>query len=436
MALADRWLYGWGLGYVAIGAASVLVPVYALALGAGPFLVGLLASTAAFAGVPGALLWGRLAERSGRRRPFVLFALLAAAFLLAGMSFVARPLVLLALNAALWFVVAAAAPVCNLAMVEGVPGDRWDDQLATLNAVQGYGWVVGLLLGTAWLGLAGTASPTAAQRSLLLLLAGVALVATALVSVLFREETRPEVSQRRLQRRFGRLATRDLGAGRVIRLLPLGPGRVYWSLRRFDLGTLRSGLTRTPGTFLAGTALFATGSAVFWGPMPAYLDANGLATTAIFAVFLVGNLGSAVTYGRVAVVEPVVGARRIQLAGIASRAVLFPATVLLAGGAVLLLGVVLGLIGVSWAMVAVTGPLLVSRLVPAAERPAALATYTALSSAGTGVGSVLGGALAAAAGYLVAYSVAGGLVLVGLVSAWYGLAGSGEVSVPESVIDT
>lgn len=113
-----------GLGYVAVGAASLLVPVYALALGAGAFLVGLLASTAAFAGVPGALLWGRMAERSGRRRPFVVFALVATAVVLGAMSFVAHPLVLLALNAVLWFVVAAAAPVCNLAMVEGVDASR------------------------------------------------------------------------------------------------------------------------------------------------------------------------------------------------------------------------------------------------------------------------------------------------------------------------
>lgn len=436
MTPEDRWLYGWGLGYVAVGAASLLVPVYALALGAGAFLVGLLASTAAFAGVPGALLWGRLAERSGRRKPFVVFALVATAALLAGMSFVTRPLVLLVLNAALWFVVAAAAPVCNLTMVEGVDADRWNDRLATLNAVQGYGWVVGLLLGAGWLVVVATASPAAAQRSLLQVLAGVALVATAVVATVFRESPRSGVTRRRLARRFGRLSASDLGAGRVMRLLPLGPGRLYWSLQRVGPRGLMRELSGTTGAFLAGTALFATGSAVFWGPMPAYLDAQGLTTTAIFTVFLVGNLGSAVTYGRVGVLEAELGARRLQLGGIAARAFLFPATVLVAGGVVGLVALVLGLVGVSWALVAVTGPLLVSRLVPADERPAALATYTALSSAGTGVGSVLGGALAQTTGYLVAYSVAGGIVLAGVLVAWYGLAGSGDFPAPASVVDT
>jgi MFS family permease len=63
MPARDRWLAAWGLGYVAVGAASLLIPLYAISLGAGPFLVGVLAATAAFAAVPGALLWGYLADR-------------------------------------------------------------------------------------------------------------------------------------------------------------------------------------------------------------------------------------------------------------------------------------------------------------------------------------------------------------------------------------
>lgn len=75
MDARDRWLYGWGVGYAAVGGASLLVPLYALELGGGPALVGLLAAAAAFAGVPGALLWSRLAERADRRRPFLLATL-------------------------------------------------------------------------------------------------------------------------------------------------------------------------------------------------------------------------------------------------------------------------------------------------------------------------------------------------------------------------
>lgn len=418
----DRWLYAWGLGYVAVGGASLLVPVYALTLGATVFDVGLLAATAAFAGVPGALLVGRLAERSGRRRPFVVLPVLGAGGTIAGMTVVDSPLVLLAVNAGLWFAVAAAAPVCNLVMVEGVPTDAWDDRLATLNAVQGYGWVLGLVLGIAWLAAVPSVAPTEAQRSLLLILAGTALVSASGVSILFPEPPGDGRIGRRVARRFARLGRRDLGAGRFIRLNPLGAGRLYWSLRSLDLGAVGQSMTKPLGLFLGGTTLVAIGSAIFWGPMPAYLDARGLSTAAIFAVFLTANLGSAVSYGRVAALEPYVGASRLQLGAVGARVALFPGTVLVAGGIVSFLAVFFLFVGVSWALIAVTAPLLVARLAPAGGHGEALVAYTAVISAGTGAGSVLGGAIAVRTGYLISFGFAGAMVLLGAFLSWRGLA--------------
>lgn len=150
MQQVDRWLYGWGLGYVAIGAASLLVPLFAISLGASAFTVGAIAATAAFAGVPGALLWGKLAARTHRRRPFVLVALAATALTLALFPFTTTPESVLVVNTVLWFVVAAAAPVLNLIVVEGHPESEWNDRIGRLNAVQGYGWVAGLVVGAVW----------------------------------------------------------------------------------------------------------------------------------------------------------------------------------------------------------------------------------------------------------------------------------------------
>lgn len=423
MPQGERWLYAWGLGYVAVGGASLLVPVYALTLGADAFAVGLLAATAAFAGVPGALVCGPLAERTGRSRAFVVGPLLAVGGTLLAMAFSSSVRWLLVLNTGLWFAVAAAAPVCNLSMVAGRPIDTWDDQLAQLNRVQGYGWVLGLAVGIVWLG-AGAMAPTTAQRSLLVLLAGAAVVGAAAVQAWFAVPAARRRTAERLEERFARGGRRDLGAGRFLRLNPLGPGRLYWLTRHLDPAAVRAALSGPLGTFLVATALFATGSAIFWGPMPAYLDSRGLSTAAIFAVFLAGNLGSAVTYGRVAALEPVVGADRLQIGAIGVRALLFPGTVLLGGGIVLVLGGFFVLVGVSWALVAVTAPLLTARLARPDRRGGALAVYTAVMSAGTGVGSVLGGAVASASTYLVAYSAAGAIVLIAAVLAWRGLAGA------------
>lgn len=421
MPSLDRWLYAWGLGYVAVGGASLLVPVYALHLGADAFVVGLLASTAAFAGIPGALLCGPLAERTGRPRAVVVGTLLVMAAALGAMAVVRSVGGVLLLNAVFWFAVAAAAPVCNLVVVTGRPDAEWDDCLGGLNSVQGYGWVLGLGFCLVWLAGARLGSTALDQQALLGLLAGFAAAAAVAVQAWFPTSTGGRPTARRLGSRFRRVGRRDLGAGRFLRLNPLGSGRLYWATRNLRWGTIRESLSGPLGLYLLGTAAFATGSAVFWGPMPAYLDAQGLATAAIFGVFFAGNVGSAVTYGRVATLEPILGSLRLQVGGIAARAILLPGTVVVAGSSVALLAGFLFLVGVSWALVAVTAPLLVSRLVSPSRRGAALAVYTAAMSAGTGVGSVIGGAVATTSGYLVTFGLAGLTVLAGSLLAWRGL---------------
>lgn len=138
---SDRWLYAWALGYAAIGAASLLVPVYALVLGADPFVVGLVEATAGLAGVPGALLWGRLADRTGQRRTFVIITLVGTGIVLAIFPFVDTLSFVVTANAVLWFTVAAATPVVTLFMIEGVPEREWEARIGLLNAYQRYGWV-------------------------------------------------------------------------------------------------------------------------------------------------------------------------------------------------------------------------------------------------------------------------------------------------------
>lgn len=97
---SDTWLYGWALGYAAVGAASLLVPLYAIDLGAGALVVSLIAATAALAGVPGAILWGKLVAKTQRRRPFILVALGLTAAVFLSLPFLASPWTVLAANAA------------------------------------------------------------------------------------------------------------------------------------------------------------------------------------------------------------------------------------------------------------------------------------------------------------------------------------------------
>jgi MFS family permease len=416
--MTNRWLYGWAIGYAAVGAASLLVPLYVLALDGSALVVGLVAASAAFAGVPGALLWGRLAARTSRRRPFLLVALGAMAAVLAVLPLLHSPWTVLAANAVLWFVVAAAAPVLNLIIVGSAPESEWEGRIARLNALQSYGWVAGLVGGLCWTTAAPRTgvAPLDAQRLLFFGLAATAAVALLAVRVWYPEPA--AVTDRRFVQVYRRLGGAGANAGRLLRTVPYGPTRGYWALRTLRPGKLRAGLRPPVRRYLLAVTLFSAGFAVFWGPMPAFLRARGFGDGTVFALFLAGTLGSALAYDRVGPLCRRVGTANAETGALAARVCLFPLVGAIgASVGAPVVGLLFAVIGVTWAVIGVSGTGLTTRLVAAPERAEALGLYTALVGFGTGVGSAAGGAAASILGYRTTFAVAGGIVLVGLVLA-------------------
>ncbi|MFC7203981.1 MFS transporter [Haloferax namakaokahaiae] len=420
----DRWLVGWAFGYAAVGAASLVVPLYALALGADAFLVGLIAATAAFAGAPGAIIWGRLATRTNRRRPFVLVALVATGLVLAAVAGTTDPLVVLVANAVLWFVVSAAAPVLNLIVVDGVPETEWERRFGVLNHYQGYGWLGGLVVGAIWSAVAprllGLDAVTV-QQWFLVVSAFSALVGALVVRVWYPE--RPTTSPNRFARVSAAIRRPSGLIGRSVRAVPYGPSRMYWALRGMDFDALRRQTTPALRKYLAAATLFFVGFSVFFGPLPAYLVDAGRTADEVFVLFVLSSLGSALSYVRVGELAARYDPRQLQLGELATRGLAFPVVALVgttfaATTGLVALGVAFLVIGVSWAVIAVTATGLVTRLSPAKIRGEALGAYTALASLGGGIGSALGGVVATAAGYEVAFTLAGGVVALALVLVW------------------
>jgi len=181
---SPRWLYAWSLGAVALGTASLLLPLYLIELGADPFLLGVLAASAALAGAPGAFLFGRIADHTGRRRVLVLGALATVTLTLALVPFAQSFVAVIAANVVVWFSFAALGPVLTLLVVAGADEADWQDRIARLNTFQGWGWAGGLLLGVLWTSFAVQyLQPIVAQR--ILFLACAACMAGALAGTRF-----------------------------------------------------------------------------------------------------------------------------------------------------------------------------------------------------------------------------------------------------------
>ncbi|MFB6114199.1 MAG: MFS transporter [Halodesulfurarchaeum sp.] len=412
---SDRWLSAWALGYAAIGAASLLVPLYALELGAGPFVAGALEATAGLAGVPGALVWGTLADRTGRRRAFVLLSLLGSGASLALFPWISSIQYLLAVNAVLWFLVAAATPVLTLFMIEESPEREWEARIGVLNAYQRYGWVGGLLIGAVWLWL-GTrmVAPLPAQRSFFIVCAIGAFLATPLAFVWLPPEA--TTHPRRLTRSAAAVVRLVSGSGRYLKLIPFAPARALLVVRSLHRRRVRSRFTSPLRRYFLTVLVFSTGFATFFGPVPAYLIEQSYPSSSVFGFFILASLASAMLFVPVGKLASERHPKSLQLTALSVRTVLFPAfgaIALLSGIALRGIGLAGGfvLLGITWAVVVVTGAGIVSRSAARVIRGEALGVFTALSGVGGGLGGLLGGYVALVLGYQIAFTLSGAIVL-------------------------
>jgi len=409
--VSDRWLYGWGLASVGLGGASLIVPLYAVELGGGPITLGILAAAAAAVGAPGALLVGRLADRTGHRRGYVLGAIGVVAAGLGVVAAVDSIPVVVAANAAIWFAFAAATPVLTLLAVVGAPEADWSDRIARLNEWQGVGWALGLLVGS--LVVAGGERLLGLDALALQRVVCLVCAASAGVGGLVAARTLPAdpgagvgPAPRRLRRALRGAARFGVrGAG-----FPFTPTRTDprgLHPRRF----VRRFTPALALYFTAVTLVFA-GFGAFFAPLPAYLGAAGFGDDAVFGLYLALNVGAALCFGVAGTLVERYDVTLVHAGGLTVRGVTLPAVVLVGGvlATTLPLFVVIGL---TWAVIAVSAATLVTQLAPPIVRGEALGVYSALSTLASGAGSVVGGWLAAT-GYSRAFGLAGGLIFAGV----------------------
>lgn len=420
-----RWLFAWGLGSIAAGAASLLVPLYVVSLGGDPFELGLLGAVSAFVGAPGAIVWGRLADRTANPRAVILFSLLGVGLLLAAVPLLSSIPVLIGINALLWLVFAAAGPVLTLLVVAGVPESEWNRQIAALNTYQGYGWAGGLLLGIVWSVTVGRfVSPQLSQRSLFVACSVAALVAAGLLA-----RWMPAPSSRQIDRISPRKIAHLLSTGRRRGVrsatFAFNPNRLYWSTRNISPRRLADRFTPTLALYFLGAVLFFTGFSAFFAPLPLYLSdgvaGSGFSSDTIFGLYLVSSLGSAAFYSGAGRLSSRVDLRILQTSALGLRAIAMP-MVAIVGAALaasltgtVVIAVLFVIIGVAWSVIAVTAGTIVTRVAPGQVRGEALGVYAALSTLAGGIGSIAGGATATRFGFIVAFGSAGVVILLGAV---------------------
>lgn len=413
--MSERWLYPWAIGSVSFGGASLLVPLYVVELGGGALELGILAAVAAFVGVPAAIFFGRWADRSGKRRRYVLFALG-----LTALSLMTIPLldvfeaVILA-NGVIWFGFAAAMPVVTLLAVADHPGYAWSTRIALLNKFQGVGWAVGLFLGSVWMAIAGVfVTPLEAIQLFFYGMAGLAAIAVLIGFRTFPSEGSPAVSISGVGFRTALRRADDFNIRSVT--FPL-------TVTRFDVSGLHprrfvERFTPSLALFFTALVLMFTGFAAFFAPLPAYLIDVGFPSEQIFGLYLLSSAASAVCFGLVGRLASSRDIAIVHAGGLVLRGIAFP-TVGIAGlmfgaGSVglMVFGLLFVAIGITWAVITVTAGTIVTLLTPISIRGEALGMYAAMTALAGGIGAIVGGWIAAI-DFQLGFATAGALIFIG-----------------------
>ncbi|MCR4404471.1 MAG: MFS transporter [Candidatus Acetothermia bacterium] len=417
MRRTERWFLAFTCAFIAAGSASLLLPLFAAtALGGTVGQIGLMASVASLAGVPFSIIWGRLSDRLGRRKPFILLAFLGSGGALFLMSLSRGMTYLILLNALMNAFWVASAAVSTILAIEGVAREHWESRIGWFNRYTGAGWVSGLALGSVWSRLA-SGLPDGGLRALFYPLAALDLAAAVMVLRLIRERGGPVEA-----RGFPGVAV--VMGNMLIERFRYAPFHLYYLARPKRLLELFRGenrFGRKLTRYYRAVVLIFMGLSAFFVPLPIFFrEALGMDNAVIYALWMVHSGTSTLVHRQAGRLAERLGNWRVQWLALAVRMAIFPLAALLALAppALRIPAIVTFFLftGTTWAMTNVTSISITAKLAPEEAQGQALGVYNALIGVGWILGSLIGGYVASWLGYLACFSVASAFVLLALIS--------------------
>jgi len=409
----QHWFWSFFAANSVAGAASPLLPLYVYFLGGGPREVGQMVAAASAVGVVASVLWGRLSDRTQRRKPMILISFGGLAVAYGTLPFVNRVSQLICLNAFVSLAWMASVTVAVLLIMESHSKSDWERQIGRFNVFSGLGWTAGLALGAAWTSfmhlLVGEGW---GLRSLGAVISVLGAVATAL-AVLWVREPPLHISARTF-----RGMTTTVGTFLHERFR-FAPTHLYHLLRpvqllRFLQG--RSAFGPELALWYYGALLAFLGFSMVFVLLPVFLRSElGWPNEIVYAVYLIHHAASVIAFRWARRAVDQWGHRPAVGLALVIRAIVFTGWAgvgaVIGGWAVPVLFVMAGL---TWSYFQLASTAVVSRLAPAGLKGQSLGMYNALAGLGNMTGALIGGYLAESFGYQAPFLAGAALVMLSL----------------------
>ena len=412
--IKTRWFYALAPYKAADGVFSLLFPLFLMnVLDMRVGTVGVLTALVSLTAVSGSMFWGYLSDRRHLRRPLLVLGCTGSALCLAGMGLAWSMPHMILLCLAYGALSIAPAPVSSVLIMETTPPGQWEKTFGTFNKIAGWGWVSGLAIGIFWLPLLGQWFSDGQN----LRAAFFGLAVAALCSSWWVWRTVPEPVQRVQRQQFVHVAKRLPALTLVERALYL-PRRLLFVVQPEHLSHLRQILQGPLVLYELATVVMFVSFTMALTPFPLFLQtALGFDTSLIFTLVLARALAAAPFYETAGRWAQRLGPKNTHVLALSVRCVAFLVFWNLQGVSQpeMLMAVLIGmnvLFGITWCLLAVSGPVLVGRLVTPERKGEAIGLYNATQGFSHILGAALGGYLAQWIGYYGVFAVAA-LLLVG-----------------------
>jgi len=396
-----------------MGAASPLLSLYAYHLGATAGTVGTLAAVGSLMNMVASLVWGRLLDRTRRRRVFV-----ALSFFGVGIAYLLLPLItqlpqLFLVNGWVAFAWMAASSVSILLILAGFPRENWEGEIARFNVYCGVGWTLGLALGAGWTALVGRALGEGWSLKSLGFIVGALALGGLFVAL-------REIREPRTQIQAPSFRDIALAVGNFLyERFRYGPVQLYDILRPSQLVRFLQGRTAFgPDLVLCYYAamLAFVGFSIVFAPFPVFVRQKlGWPSELVFALNVVHHGVSVVAFGLARRAVARWGHRPAAALALLGRAGMFVGFALTTPSvARWLLPLLWGVAGATWALFQLSVTAIVSRLSPTGLQGQGLGIYNAVAGLGNVLGALAGGFVADFIGFPAAFLLGAMLMIVAL----------------------
>ncbi|NJE07071.1 MFS transporter [Thermococcus sp. M39] len=385
-----KWFYSFVPFKISTGGSSILMPLYLLQLGGNAQMVGIMNSLASLSSMIGSLFWGKLSDKTLRRKVFILLGFLSVSIFLTALSFTDSPTEFILLNAVYSFFLASTLSVPIVLVLRSVRKHSWDYGIGKFNEISGWAWVFGLGLGFAL-------SQYLTIRQLLLLFA-----ILNVPSLIWGAKTMREIPiyiNRKSIKVFGNYVVEKT------RYLPTFILHTNIRKPRF-------------GKFYLALLLFWISAGMYFSQFPVLLVESGFERRVIYLAAILNSAVSAFMYLRVGLMLKNRDNTKVLREGITLR---------LLGVITLIVGILTPyllpfaflsyfLAGYSWSFISISSTSIVGKLAGEKEKGAAMGTFNLVNSIGYIIGSFASGFIVYSGGFLINFTAAGVFAVLSLIT--------------------